>query len=97
MQPAANKSKKVAWFVSNCGARNRRLEYARTLSSHINVDIYGTCGDKRASKDCLKMLDTDYKVYLAFKNCVDYITEKFFENGLKHNTASRDGGEQGGL
>ena len=87
---AANKTKKVAWFVSNCGARNGRLEYARNLSSHIDVDIYGTCGDKRcprASKDCLKMLDTDYKFYLAFENsnCVDYITEKFFVNGLKHN------------
>ena len=33
------------------------------------------------------MLDTDYKFYLAFENsnCVDYITEKFFVNGLKHN------------
>ena len=87
---AANKRKKVAWFVSNCGARNGRLEYARNLSNHIDVDIYGTCGDKkcpRASKDCLKMLDTDYKFYLAFENsnCVDYITEKFFVNGLKHN------------
>ena len=87
---AANKTKKVAWFVSNCGARNGRLEYARNLSQFINVDIYGTCGEKRcprASKDCLKMLDTDYKFYLAFENsnCVDYITEKFFVNGLQHN------------
>ena len=28
---AANKTKKVAWFVSNCAARNNRLEYARNL------------------------------------------------------------------
>ena len=28
---AANKTKKVAWFVSNCAARNGRLEYARNL------------------------------------------------------------------
>lgn len=87
---AASKTKKVAWFVSNCGARNQRLEYARNLSNFINVDIFGTCGDKRcprSSKDCLGMLDTDYKFYLAFENsnCVDYITEKFFVNGLKHN------------
>jgi glycoprotein 3-alpha-L-fucosyltransferase len=87
---AANKTKKVGWFVSNCGARNGRLEYARNLSKYIQVDIYGSCGDlkcPRASKDCLALLDTDYKFYLAFENsnCVDYITEKFFVNGLKHN------------
>ena len=28
---AANKTKKVAWFVSNCAARNGRLEYAKKL------------------------------------------------------------------
>ena len=28
---AANKTKKVAWFVSNCNARNGRLDYARNL------------------------------------------------------------------
>ena len=28
---AANKTKKVAWFVSNCAARNKRLEYAKNL------------------------------------------------------------------
>ena len=26
---AANKTKKVAWFVSNCGARNNRMQYAK--------------------------------------------------------------------
>ena len=32
---AANKTKKVAWFVSNCGARNGRLQYAQELSKYI--------------------------------------------------------------
>uniref|UniRef100_T1KSS6 Fucosyltransferase n=1 Tax=Tetranychus urticae TaxID=32264 RepID=T1KSS6_TETUR len=29
----------------------------------------------------------EYKFYLSFKdsNCRDYITEKFYSNGLKHN------------
>jgi hypothetical protein len=33
---------------------------------------------------CLDILDTKYKFYLAFENsnCQDYITEKFFVNGL---------------
>ena len=34
---AANKTKMVAWFVSNCNARNRRLEYARELAKHVQV------------------------------------------------------------
>lgn len=36
------KTKKVAWFVSNCGARNKRLEYAQELQKYIQVDIYGS-------------------------------------------------------
>ena len=85
---ASGKSKKVAWFVSNCGAKNNRLEYANALQKHIDVDIYGNCGTKtcpRHSGDhCLDVLSKDYKFYLAFENsnCRDYITEKFFVNGL---------------
>ncbi|KAF9813825.1 hypothetical protein SFRURICE_007980 [Spodoptera frugiperda] len=87
---AANKTKKVAWFVSNCHARNRRLQYARQLSKYIQVDIYGACGAHhcpRTDPNCLEMLDKDYKFYLAFENsnCRDYVTEKFFVNGLQHN------------
>lgn len=33
---------KVAWFVSNCGAKNSRLEYARELAKYIQVDIFGS-------------------------------------------------------
>ncbi|KAJ9577146.1 hypothetical protein L9F63_006268, partial [Diploptera punctata] len=85
---AANKTKKVAWFVSNCGARNRRLQYAHELQKHISVDIFGACGTKKCPRStaskCFDMLDRDYKFYLAFENsnCKDYITEKFFVNGL---------------
>jgi len=85
---AANKTKAVAWFVSNCGARNGRLKYAKELGKHIQVDIYGACGTKTCPRsqanNCFKMLDRDYKFYLAFENsnCRDYITEKLFLNGL---------------
>jgi len=85
---AANKTKKVAWFVSNCGAKNNRLEYAHALQKFIQVDIYGACGTKncpRHSGDhCLDILSKEYKFYLAFENsnCRDYITEKFYVNGL---------------
>ncbi|XP_018012174.1 glycoprotein 3-alpha-L-fucosyltransferase A [Hyalella azteca] len=86
---AAGKSKQVAWFVSNCGARNNRLQYAKELGRYIGVDIYGACGTKRcprsSSTRCFDMLNRDYKFYLAFENsnCRDYITEKFFVNGLR--------------
>lgn len=88
---ALNKTKKVAWFVSNCGARNSRLQYAHELQKHIEVDIYGACGAKKCPRSkqekCFDMLNTDYKFYLAFENsnCQDYITEKFFVNGLGSN------------
>ena len=36
---AAGKTKKVAWFVSNCGARNGRMQYATELSKHIEVMV----------------------------------------------------------
>ena len=86
---AEGKTKKVAWFVSNCGAPNGRGAYVQELSKHIQVDIYGGCGPLRCPQDekerCFQMLSTDYKFYLAFENsnCRDYITEKFFINGLK--------------
>lgn len=38
---AADKKKKVAWFVSNCGARNNRLGYAQELAKHIEVSRNG--------------------------------------------------------
>lgn len=34
---AAGKTKKVAWFVSNCGARNGRRQYADELAKYIQV------------------------------------------------------------
>ncbi|XP_062554030.1 glycoprotein 3-alpha-L-fucosyltransferase A isoform X1 [Armigeres subalbatus] len=88
---ALNKTRKVAWFVSNCGARNGRLQYAHELQKHIQVDIYGACGTYKCSRTtadkCFEILDRDYKFYLAFENsnCKDYITEKFFVNALNRN------------
>ena len=34
---AANKTKLVAWFVSNCHASNNRMRYAKELSQFIQV------------------------------------------------------------
>jgi len=76
---------RVAWLVSNCNAVNKRLEYARKLSQYIPVDIIGGCGEIRCPKgnktECWKMIAKKYKFYLSFENsnCVDYITEKFWD------------------
>ena len=85
------KYKKVAWFASNCAARNGRSDLASQLRKFIAVDIYGRCGELRCSRshanDCFEMLRRDYKFYLSFENsnCKDYITEKLFMNALQQN------------
>lgn len=80
-----NKSKSVAWFVSNCNAFSKREEIAKKLQETIEVDIYGKCGplkcvDNEPSQKCEKMLNSTYKFYLAFENalCTDYVTEKLY-------------------
>lgn len=42
---------------------------------------------REATEKCYEMLDADYKFYLAFENsnCVDYITEKLYENALQYS------------
>jgi len=67
------------------------LQFAHELSKYIQVDIYGACGNFKCSRTdankCFELLDREYKFYLAFENsnCRDYITEKFFVNGLQRN------------
>lgn len=88
---AKNKTKKVAWFVSNCSPRNNRSIYVNELAKHISIDVYGHCGKLQCSlmkkEKCLEILKNDYKFYLSFENshCVHYITEKFFTNALSYD------------
>ena len=88
---AATKTKSVAWVVSHCDTENRRMEYAKKLGRYIQVDIFGSCGNKSCSysktDNCFRSLGKEYRFYLAFENsnCKDYITEKFFYNSLGHD------------
>lgn len=87
---AKNKTKQVAMIISNCDTDNNRLEYANKLGEYISVDIYGKCGQIKTIKVnrpdvFFQTLNRDYKFYLAFENsnCIDYVTEQFFVNGLQ--------------
>lgn len=86
----AGKTKKVAWFVSNCKSLSARNEYVNRLKTFIDVDIYGQCGTMRCSRSnselCHEMLERDYKFYLSLENtlCEDYVTEKFFDQMRYH-------------
>ncbi|CAF0942985.1 unnamed protein product [Didymodactylos carnosus] len=92
------KTKLIAWFVSNCNTHSRREEYVNELKKHVPVDIYGDCSwhlkrryecTKWINKpeNCTKKLLKQYKFYLSFENsqCDTYITEKFWSHGLGYN------------
>ena len=78
------KNRSVVAIISNCREESR-LKYVKALSKFIDVDIYGKCGDKKLCHSCWDQMQ-HYKFYLAFENsvCVDYVTEKFYDNGLSH-------------
>ncbi len=83
-----NKTRPVAWFISSCDKTgSRRWEYAAELARHVQVDIYGDCGDlscpkirsdPNATRECFTRVGRRYRFYLAFENafCQDYVTEK---------------------
>ncbi|XP_031550872.1 galactoside 3(4)-L-fucosyltransferase-like [Actinia tenebrosa] len=85
------KDRLAFWTASNCGLL--RDEYVKKLLGYISVDVFGACrstvgakdvGDcPQGSKECENILKR-YKFQLAFENsnCVDYITEKYWD-GIK--------------
>ncbi|XP_060558849.1 alpha-(1,3)-fucosyltransferase C-like [Ruditapes philippinarum] len=79
------KTKEVAWLVSDCPTEGKREKYVNILQKYMKVDIYGRCGPfKNCTKEegtkCLQKIGKDYKFYLSFENsvCKDYMTEKVF-------------------
>ena len=73
----------VGWMVSHCNTNSKREDYVRQLQKHIQVDIYGGCGnlshcprDKHwiSEPQCYDMISRKYKFYLSFENsfCKDY-------------------------
>ncbi|XWS68026.1 hypothetical protein CRYUN_Cryun04dG0054900 [Craigia yunnanensis] len=85
MAPVMPKTEKAiaAAFISNCGARNFRLEALVGLEkANIKIDSYGGCHRNRDGRvDKVEALKR-YKFSLAFENSneEDYVTENFFQS-----------------
>ncbi|KAG8650878.1 hypothetical protein MANES_07G078000v8 [Manihot esculenta] len=82
MQPKTEKALAAA-FISNCRARNFRLEALKELEkAKIGIDSYGDCHQNRdGNVDKVETLK-HYKFSFAFENSneEDYVTEKFFQS-----------------
>ncbi|XP_072991377.1 putative fucosyltransferase-like protein [Typha latifolia] len=73
----------AAAFISNCGARNFRLQALEMLEKlDIKIDSYGSCHRTREGRVDKVTTLRRYKFSLAFENSneEDYVTEKFFQS-----------------
>ena len=83
----AHRPRGVAWIVSHCNSESGRERYVNELSKHIEVDIFGSCGNRACSalntanpQSCSDHVEQNYMFYLAFENafCDQYVTEKLW-------------------
>ncbi|KAL1439443.1 hypothetical protein MTO96_010256 [Rhipicephalus appendiculatus] len=67
-----NRSRLVAWVVSNCRTPSRREEYVAELRKHVTVDVYGRCGNLQCprSEECFRHLGERYHFYLSLENAM---------------------------
>lgn len=77
------KTKLVAWVVSNWKTEQKRVKYYEQLAKYIQIDVYGKHRMPLPRKKQFKTL-SEYKFYLAFENYIheDYITEKLWYNAF---------------
>ncbi|KAL5992821.1 putative fucosyltransferase-like protein [Asimina triloba] len=85
MAPVQPKSESAhaAAFISNCGARNFRLQALDMLEKlNVKIDSYGACHRNRDGQVDKLVTLKRYKFSLAFENSneEDYVTEKFFQS-----------------
>jgi len=88
--PLWNKTNHTIWLVSNCyrlpGATERLL-YAKSLvKAGLRLEKYGKCFNRPFNATKVTILAQSYKFYLSFENslhCPNYVTEKFWRNGLE--------------
>lgn len=46
----SQRPRQVAWVVSHCPTHSRREDYVEELKKHIDVDVYGKCGQPCPNK-----------------------------------------------
>lgn len=78
------------WAVSNCnntGGAIQRMKFATELIANgLDVTTYGSCFNNRFQGSELVRALQRHKFYLSLENsihCPDYISEKFWRNGLR--------------
>ena len=85
---ASGKNKLIVAAISHCV--NARIDMVKKISKYVQLDLYGGCKYQKDLPSCIrntaqcKELKRSYKFYFAMENshCTDYITEKFYKNGL---------------
>ncbi|KAM4618079.1 4-galactosyl-N-acetylglucosaminide 3-alpha-L-fucosyltransferase FUT6-like [Discoglossus pictus] len=81
------KTRFVAWVVSNWSPHNFRVKYYEELRNYIQIDVFVRNQMQLPRANHTTMIST-YKFYLAFENSShqDYITEKLWVNSLISGT-----------
>ena len=86
------KTKMAAWVVSNCNATHRNHLVERLEQLGVEVHVAGKCSKhwknrfSCSDESCGEEL-RQFKFYFALENafCDDYVTYKYYRNGLENN------------
>ena len=75
----AKRPKSVVALMEHCHTTSKREMYLQELKKHIDVEVYGKCGQKRCDKalwKCMNDIEKEFKFYLSFEKlyCTDYAT-----------------------
>lgn len=87
----SRKNELAMWAVSNCnntyGAIERMKFAMELINNGLDVTTYGSCFTNKITKGAeWEKVRQRHKFYLSFENsihCPDYISEKFWRNGLR--------------
>ncbi|KAJ8030867.1 Galactoside 3(4)-L-fucosyltransferase [Holothuria leucospilota] len=80
----SQKKNLISWTSSHCplpASRYRRRDFVYSLKNHLNISMYGSCGDGRFDGPGYSETMKSYKFALVLENscCSEYITEKFWD------------------